>query len=243
MKQISIAGIDDKREMTSVLAVTASGVPLPPQLLYQGKTDMCHPDVNFPADWDIHHSANHWSNGETMPRYLDKVIIPYVEKERQRIGKPEQAALCIFDVFRPHQDKVLLDKLKSNNINYVFVPAGCTGELQPLDITVNKFYKDTLKRQFEHWYSSQVEEEMKSGVDVATVKVDLRLGTVKPIHAGWLMKAHQELYQQKSLIKSGFEKAGIIAKISDDDTSTTSTPLPLPDIVDLVASSDDDAQQ
>ena len=212
MKQSTIGGIDDKREMTSVLAVTASGVLLPPQLLYQGKTDKCHPEVNFPADWDIHHSANHWSNGETMTRYLDKVVIPYVEKERQRIGKPEQAALCIFDVLHPHKDTALLDKLKSNHINYAIVPANCTGKLQPVDITVKKFYKDILKSHFEHWYSSQVEDAMKSGVNAAKVQVDLRLGAIKPVHAQWLIKTHQELAKEVPLIKRGFEKAGIIER-------------------------------
>ena len=41
-----------------------SGDLLPPQL--QGKTENCHPKVDFPEEWDIWHSENHWSNESTM---------------------------------------------------------------------------------------------------------------------------------------------------------------------------------
>ena len=54
-----IKGIEDKREITALLALTLSGVLLPPQLLYLGKTDRCHPHVNFPPDWDVFHTNNH----------------------------------------------------------------------------------------------------------------------------------------------------------------------------------------
>ena len=65
-KKITIKGLDDKHEITVLLAITLSGELLPPQLLYQGKSDRCHPDVNFPCDWDIWHMDNHWFN-EYLP--------------------------------------------------------------------------------------------------------------------------------------------------------------------------------
>jgi len=61
-KQVPITGIDDKRQITAVLANTPTGVLLPPQLIYGGKTDKCHPNFQFPDDWNVTHSANHWSN-------------------------------------------------------------------------------------------------------------------------------------------------------------------------------------
>lgn len=47
-KMIPIANSDDKRQITTVLAVTLRGEFLPPQLLYQGKTTRCHPAIEFP---------------------------------------------------------------------------------------------------------------------------------------------------------------------------------------------------
>ena len=58
--KIVIKGVEDKQVITALLDDTLSGVLMPPQLLYEGKTDRCYPHVNFPPDWDIFHTDNHW---------------------------------------------------------------------------------------------------------------------------------------------------------------------------------------
>ena len=84
--KIVIKGVEDKREITALLAVTLSGVLFPSQLLYEGKTDRCHRHVNFPPDWDIFHTDNHWSNTTTVLRFIDKVLNPYLQKKTRRAG-------------------------------------------------------------------------------------------------------------------------------------------------------------
>ena len=71
------------------------------------------------------------SNSTTMVRYVEKVIVPYVEKQRDLlpIKQINQPALCIFDVFAAHRNATVLDTLKENNIQVVFVPASCTDML------------------------------------------------------------------------------------------------------------------
>ncbi|XP_070535305.1 uncharacterized protein [Ptychodera flava] len=110
-RQVTIAGLDDKRQITAVFAASAAGDFLPPQLLYQGKTDRCHPIFNFPENWDIHHTESHWSNQESMKRYIDKVIIPHVEATRTRLQLPaDQRGIAIFDVYKAHRGEDLLKK-------------------------------------------------------------------------------------------------------------------------------------
>ena len=41
-KQVSISGIDDKRQITFLLGFTKSGTLLPPQLIYAGETERCY---------------------------------------------------------------------------------------------------------------------------------------------------------------------------------------------------------
>jgi hypothetical protein len=103
-KQVELTGIDDKRQvMTGLLSITLTGDFMPPQILYKGKTEQCHPKYRFPNDWDIFHSENHWSNRNTMDHFIDAVLEPYIEEKRREIQKPDQQALCIFDVFAAHR--------------------------------------------------------------------------------------------------------------------------------------------
>ena len=44
-KRIELAGIEDKRQITAVFSGAMSGVFLPMQLIYQGKTPKCLPSV------------------------------------------------------------------------------------------------------------------------------------------------------------------------------------------------------
>ena len=78
-RQVGVLGLEDKREMTILLACTLSGALLPPQLIYGGKTPQCHPKVDFPPGWDVWHSPRHRSTEDTMLCYLDTVLLPYVQ--------------------------------------------------------------------------------------------------------------------------------------------------------------------
>ena len=46
-KRVEIVGADDKRQITSVFAITPLGDFLAPQLIYQGTTTKCLPNVRF----------------------------------------------------------------------------------------------------------------------------------------------------------------------------------------------------
>ena len=103
-KQIPVVGLEDKREITVLLAATAAGTLLPPQVIYQGKTTGCHAKVAFPDKWHITHSESHWSNEQTMLEYLENIIILYVTSTRQALDLPEdQPALALFDVLAAHR--------------------------------------------------------------------------------------------------------------------------------------------
>lgn len=58
-KQVSIFGLDDKRQITVLFAVSLDGQLLPPQLLYAEKTDICYSQFDSPSDWDVWHSKSH----------------------------------------------------------------------------------------------------------------------------------------------------------------------------------------
>lgn len=58
--QVTIAELDNKCQITLLLAITKSGALLPPQLIYAGKTDKCLPkSISFPECWDVTYTKNH----------------------------------------------------------------------------------------------------------------------------------------------------------------------------------------
>lgn len=158
-KQVSVTGLNDKREITLLLCGTITGYLMAPQVIYAGQTTKCHPNIAFPRHWDIWHTESHWSNETSMLRYIDKVIIPYVQRKRQT---PEQISLAIFDVFRAHTCQSVIKKLKDNGIYVVFVPPNCTGELQPLDLSVNDYIKRRMHDQFNDFYSNEVAKQLSA---------------------------------------------------------------------------------
>ena len=64
--------------------------------------------------------------------------------------------------------------LEDLDIDTVFVPANCSGELQPLDLSVNKPVKDFLRAKFQDWYANEIlgsyEGELASGFTLESVK-------------------------------------------------------------------------
>jgi len=206
-KQVPIFGKDDKRQITVLLGTSLTGDLLPPQVIYQGKTDACHPRFSFPEDWNVTHSDNHWSTTATMEEYLDKVVIPYVDDQREALDLPlRQRALVIMDVFRAHRVDSIISKLKAHDIEVVYVPGGCTGELQPLDVAGNGLFKSLLYGQFESWYADQVANALAEDEEP---DVDIRLTTLKPIHARWLLASIDELKTRKDELLRGWRVTGI----------------------------------
>ena len=156
--QVPVIGKGDKREITVLLTISAAGVLLPPQVIYPGKMTGCHARITFSQGWHITHSENHWSTEETMLQCLDNVIIPYFAATRRELGLPDDhVGLAIFDVFAAHRCDSVLKKLSSNHIHQIFVPALRTGELQPLDQSVNDEFKVLMKDSFVRWYAHEVE--------------------------------------------------------------------------------------
>lgn len=208
--RISVVGVDDKREITAVMGASCTGELLPPQLLYTGSTARCHPPFNY-QKWDVWHSENHWANESTTLRYIETVLKPTITTIQQELNLlPEQKSVLIWDVFRAHRTPSVLKKLQDENIVCVFVPANCTSDLQPMDLSVNKPLKDVTKKQFSEWYAARFKEQLDRGTEIEQIKIDLKMSTVKPLSCGWFLAAFDHVRSNPSIVTNGFQKAGII---------------------------------
>ena len=70
-KWVEIARIDDKRQITTVFGCTMAG-----DFLHKLFTSKCLPPVNFPSNWHITFTENHWANEMTMVDCLEKILFP-----------------------------------------------------------------------------------------------------------------------------------------------------------------------
>ena len=100
----------------------------------------------------------------------------------------------------------VMDTLWSFGIETVMVHKNMTHLLQPLDLTNNASFKKFEKRTF----SEALQTDPAS--DVTTVKVDLRLSTLKLPHARVMIDVYNYLRLEKgnNTIKAGWKAAGII---------------------------------
>ena len=80
-KRVEAARVDDKRQITATFAASLSGSLLLVQLVYQGKTSNYHPSIDFPKEWHISNSVNHWRNEETMRSCIKLIVVPYIQEK------------------------------------------------------------------------------------------------------------------------------------------------------------------
>ena len=157
-------------------------------MIYHGKMPRCHPKVSYSEEWDVWHSANHWSTEETMIHYLKEVVVPFVCHKREVLKLDKvRPTLAIFDSIKGQTTPAFYCLLQSHNIIAVQVTANCTNKLQPLDVSLNKPVKDGMKKQFQTWYFEQVQKQLQEGVPINQAKVEMPASVMKKLSANWIM--------------------------------------------------------
>ena len=155
-----------------------------------------------------------------MERFVEKILTPWAARQEEELNlPPDQKALIILDVYAAHRTPAVLKCFENAGWLMQFVPGNCTEELQPLDVSVNAVLKASLKDEFTKWYAKCVQDAMAEHPDnmraaVESVRPDLRLSVVKPIHARWVMDAFSTLKTKPGIVFQGFEKAGIVGAVA-----------------------------
>jgi len=87
--------------------VKMSGLFLPMQLIYEGKTPRCLPQgITFPENFNLTFTPNHWSN---VIVHLEKVVFPFVVEKRKELSLSDaQKAILVFDVFKGQRVQSLI---------------------------------------------------------------------------------------------------------------------------------------
>lgn len=184
----------DKRQASLVLCVFADGVPrVPPMIIFRGKGERLgrerehyHPGVS------VEFNEKAYMNDKLFLRYIDEHLIPVLG------GRPTLFAL---DLIGSHKTPAVLDKLRSHNITPSLIPGGCTSLIQPLDVSINKPFKEILR---EFTDTAIFESESVEAFDKWTVS-DRRILTTSCV-GDTFYKFHLD---KGDLIRKVFRKVGL----------------------------------
>ena len=121
----------------------------------------------------------------TTLRLIDRVLVPYINQVKSDLKLPnDQKALLIWDAFNDQNTPRVKDRLVEIGILTVMVPKNLTRLLQPLDVTTNGRVKKMERKEFSNYFTSMITREMLADPnrDVTTIKVDMKLSTLTPLH-------------------------------------------------------------
>ena len=161
----------EKDRFTVMLSCTADGGKLPPYVIFKRKT---LPKGDFPKGVIVRAQEKGWMDQRLMEDWLNVVW------GRRVSGISNKRSLLVLDAFRCHYSDSTKEKMRSRKIDLAVIPGGMTSILQPLDVGVNKPFKDRLRHLWSEWSINGEKKQTKGG---RTQKVDL------PTICQWIGKA------------------------------------------------------
>lgn len=143
--------------------------------------------------------SNGWMDAELMMKYVD-----YLSDIRIENGTQGNPAMLVYDSFKGHLEKSVKESFHENVIDLAVIPAGLTSICQPLDVMINKPFKDHLRKEWHAW--------MANGGAGETAGGNLRRASLSDVC--WWIKRSWENISNEIIIES-FKKCKISNELSD----------------------------
>ena len=202
--------------------MTYMGILLPYMLIFAGKTEAVLQKDVVPAAGSVYTSTpSHFANAATTLEYVKKIIIPFIEAQRQaRIDSNQTTveqekqgwAVLIWDNFSAHCNADVIALLESHRIKPFFLPPNCTSVYQSLDVLFNGVEKMTLKNHFSEWHFRQLEEAIDAELDCYDVLPKIA-AKKRTLIAALIRGVHELMSQRIELML----KAWDLTKLFDED--------------------------
>ena len=179
----------EKLPFTVVLACLADGTKLKPMVIFKRKT---LPKKNFPPGVLVHCHPKGWMDEAGMKLWVEKVL-------RSRPGSLlRKKSLLVWDSFQAHLVDSVKRAVHQTNADIAVIPGGLTSILQPLDVSLNKPFKDRLRERWNNW--------MIEGQKSFTPAGNMRVASL-PTVCSWVLDAWLSL--PAVMVARSFKKCGI----------------------------------
>ena len=106
-----------------------NGGLLPIQVIYDDKTKRCLPKYDFPENFDITFSENHWSNTEKAISFFEKVVFPHFKNVcKTKCCPDEEMGLVIMNTFKRQDNKEVAKLCREKNCALIIVRHNLTNK-------------------------------------------------------------------------------------------------------------------
>ena len=201
----------EKKRYTAVLAVSASGEFLPTMTIFKGKRDP--KDVQIPQGWVVCSNDKAWMREDIMIRWIKEILCPYTQR---------RPALLVMDSFSAHVTTKVQAELERINAFPAIIPGGCTSKAQPLDVVINKPYRNKIRKLWTLFMQDR-QAQAKDSLSF--------LGPSRQDVIGWMEAAQNEL-QQTAYISKSFKVTGISTALGGAEDHMIRDPNLIPETDD-----------
>jgi hypothetical protein len=156
----------DSRQVTVAITITLFGHQLPSLVVFKGKsihfftantgtnimvdcciqttgmpngTIVCREVPTLPTGSIYRLNKKAWFNEQIMLDWIKHVLAPYIAT-----APPGITPILFLDQFRVHKMGLIVNAIQALGVQVEFIPAGCTGLVQPVNAGFNKAFKCTM---------------------------------------------------------------------------------------------------
>lgn len=148
----------DKTRISVTLGIASNGDVLSPLLTfiykYASKGTRTFPKKfeefkNRTKPYMLRFSESGFNNDNIIIDYIDKIIVEWKASLNKEV-------VLVMDQAKCHISDKVLKHLDNLRLTYILIPAGGTCLFQPLDVALNKPFKDDLRCSYFSWLENQV---------------------------------------------------------------------------------------
>ena len=195
----------EKMNFTVVLSVCLDGSKLKPMVIFKRKTNIREKMTDKVI---VCYNEKGWMNEKLMCQWLQTVW----RSRPQNFFHTK--SMLILVCMTAHKTSEVLELMKRNDVIPAIIPGGLTKKLQPLDISVNKPFKNHMRQLWRNWMASNDHTYTNTG--------RMRRASYAQI-CSWVYIAWDRI--TKDCIINGFKKAqllsGIDSSVLNEDEAAT----------------------
>ena len=129
-----------------------------------------------------------WFSEDIMLEWIEDVLKPYVANV-----PPGIVPILFLDSFTVHKMGSVVNAIQALGVEVDFIPPGCTGMVQPVDVGYNKPFKAKLREQYRNWMFAQDTDKPTP----APKRIDV---------AEWILMAEKNI--SEASVKNAWRKTG-----------------------------------